>query len=477
MAEQSRRDGIPYASLFLASRAFRQAAEEFCAAAEALQAERERAVNDMNRNIRRYRELLEGSIQQEWGVTENTTERGNDPEATGSDLELATPFGSLHQARHHVRIALRNEVEEENSIFNELMRSFEARFERSRRQEEAITGSTAERQDGESSGSNPTSTDFRNGIQQQEAMTTPALQDIEEEGSDISEHTRILRQTLVNASNLADHLFIGDFLDEDLPLPSREAFFATGLLSLNASSSRPTEVCPICIEDIDVSTAEAREAAVVVVRCGHMYHRECVMRWFNELHPDAFFGTDPLCRQRLFVVRGPGDGDWYNEEGDDVFTEDGDDDDDDDGYRDAGYDNEENIYDRYEDEDLPLSHLGLIDVGPAAEPSLTPAPYGTQANIRNDISRLVHRRGERSRLEQMHRLRVENERRFIARNQDAIAGIETVEWNDMSGTTMRIRRSAMASMQEGEDGIRRINEEIGELTGRIHFQMIESATR
>lgn len=146
----------------------------------------------MNRNIRRYRESLEDSSQQEWGATGHTTERGNDPEATGSDLELTRPFGSLHQARHHARIALRNE-EEENSLFNELMRSFEARAEHNLRQEEAITGSTAERRDGESNGSNPSSPDFRNGIRQQEATTRPALQDIEEEGSDISEHTRILR--------------------------------------------------------------------------------------------------------------------------------------------------------------------------------------------------------------------------------------------------------------------------------------------
>lgn len=439
----------------------------------------------MDRNIRRYRESLEDSSQQEWGATGHTTERGNDPEATGSDLELTRPFGSLHQARHHARIALRNE-EEENSLFNELMRSFEARAEHNLRQEEAITGSTAERRDRESNGSNPSSPDFRNGIRQEEATTRPALQDIEEEGSDISEHTRILRQTLINASNLADYLFSNDILDdEDLPLPTREAFFATGILSLNASSSRPTEACPICIEDIDVSTAEAREAAVVVVRCGHMYHRECVMRWFNELHPDAFFGTDPICRQRLFVAPGTGDGDWYNEEGEDVFTENGDedgagdddddDDDDVDGYDYGGYYTEEDIYDEYEDDDLESSHLGLMDAGPADEPSLTPAPYGTQANIRNDISRLIHRLGERSRLELRHRLLVDNERHFIERNADAIAGTETVEWDEMSGTTVRIRRTALASMQEDEDGIRQINVEIEELTDRIHAQVNELA--
>ncbi|KAF1965173.1 hypothetical protein BU23DRAFT_575073 [Bimuria novae-zelandiae CBS 107.79] len=126
--------------------------------------------------------------------------------------------------------------------------------------------------------------------------------------------------TMEAAEDLWDQLGLdGD--DSDTPaLPSREAFVTTGVVSLNVSPARSTDNCTICMEPIDVATPESREEAVVIQDCGHIYHRECVMEWFYNPHQDARYGTDPLCRQRLFINPGheyDSDGELYYDDDDD----------------------------------------------------------------------------------------------------------------------------------------------------------------
>ncbi|KAF2452062.1 hypothetical protein P171DRAFT_438690 [Karstenula rhodostoma CBS 690.94] len=81
-------------------------------------------------------------------------------------------------------------------------------------------------------------------------------------------------------------------------LPLREHFVdpANGLLlplTDPRTEARPQDVCAICWEPMDnLSEAE------VITSCGHIYHRGCLRRWFE--NRDAFYGTCPMDRARLF---------------------------------------------------------------------------------------------------------------------------------------------------------------------------------
>ncbi|KAJ4351288.1 uncharacterized protein N0V89_006627 [Didymosphaeria variabile] len=97
-----------------------------------------------------------------------------------------------------------------------------------------------------------------------------------------------------------------DFVDRALgeenarTLPSREQFLnpesANGLLLLSdpRTDVRPQDVCSICLEKI-----EDLSGAVVIIACGHIYHRHCLYTWFEN---PARFGTCPMDRRRLFVM-------------------------------------------------------------------------------------------------------------------------------------------------------------------------------
>ena len=202
---------------------------------------------------------------------------------------------------------------------------------------------TAEYEAGEGSGRNMVAHRYRNDARQQEAPTGSNSDHLDEEVSYIAQFGRRIRESYMNmlgsisgyvASDDEDgfdddydnnydydtdydryEIESEDSLLADAHLPSRETFLATGLLSLNVSSARPAQDCSICMEAIDVSTTEARESATVVVSCGHIYHRTCIMRWFHEPPPDAVYGTDPLCRQRLFVFPTP-DMSWLHDSSD-----------------------------------------------------------------------------------------------------------------------------------------------------------------
>ncbi|KAJ4351290.1 uncharacterized protein N0V89_006629 [Didymosphaeria variabile] len=82
-------------------------------------------------------------------------------------------------------------------------------------------------------------------------------------------------------------------------LPTRAQFMnpenANGLLALSdpRTEARPTDVCAICHEAMD-----ELDKAVVVVPCGHMFDRSCVMTWLD--NPITTCGTCPLCRRNLF---------------------------------------------------------------------------------------------------------------------------------------------------------------------------------
>ncbi|KAF1965196.1 hypothetical protein BU23DRAFT_575090 [Bimuria novae-zelandiae CBS 107.79] len=81
-------------------------------------------------------------------------------------------------------------------------------------------------------------------------------------------------------------------------LPTRTEFMANDLLTLTdpRTEARPDDnmSCPICMVEIsDLSTG------VVIVLCGHIYHRECLLRWFEAAN--ARQPSCPLCRRELYA--------------------------------------------------------------------------------------------------------------------------------------------------------------------------------
>ncbi|KAL1592831.1 ubiquitin-protein ligase Anaphase Promoting Complex [Paraconiothyrium brasiliense] len=88
--------------------------------------------------------------------------------------------------------------------------------------------------------------------------------------------------------------------DDAHALPSREHFLnpnnASGLLALSdtRTDARPQDVCSVCQGEF-----ENLSDAVVIVACGHIYHRHCLYTWFDN---SERFGTCPMDRRRLFVM-------------------------------------------------------------------------------------------------------------------------------------------------------------------------------
>ncbi|KAF2452061.1 hypothetical protein P171DRAFT_438689 [Karstenula rhodostoma CBS 690.94] len=83
-------------------------------------------------------------------------------------------------------------------------------------------------------------------------------------------------------------------------LPSRQQFMdpdnAQGLLALSdpRTDAHTDDDCGICnsnMRDLD--------EAVVIVRCGHIYHRSCLLPWFDI---DVRVHTCPYCRKDLFTA-------------------------------------------------------------------------------------------------------------------------------------------------------------------------------
>ena len=56
------------------------------------------------------------------------------------------------------------------------------------------------------------------------------------------------------------------------------------------SSSKETENCPICLDDI--TSKKTRKC----LPCGHTFHEQCILRWFKEN------ATCPNCRMAFVVV-------------------------------------------------------------------------------------------------------------------------------------------------------------------------------
>ena len=238
-------------------------------------------------------------------------------------------------------------------------------------------------------------------------------------------------------------------------LPSRETFLATGVLSLNSSSTRPTENCTICMEPIDVSTSEARDEAVVIEACGHIYHRECVMQWFNNLHPEARFGTDPLCRRRLFVNPG------YDEYWDSQDEED--------------YSDEEEYQEDEDDDEIEDDDKNVLEGEDADE------MYNDFINALGDPSHLALQQWRRDRMRTLQDRRLY----YLERNNhDALATLReelrTIEQSDPSPADRRENRSRTAALtleialrenelkeeRDGEEEIEDLMEDLAEAEGR-----------
>lgn len=87
--------------------------------------------------------------------------------------------------------------------------------------------------------------------------------------------------------------------EQDRELPSREDFMdpdnAEGLLALSdpRTNAHTDDMCAICQDDM----SDPDEAVVIVV-CGHIYHRSCLLPWFET---NTRIHTCPYCREELFV--------------------------------------------------------------------------------------------------------------------------------------------------------------------------------
>jgi hypothetical protein len=88
-------------------------------------------------------------------------------------------------------------------------------------------------------------------------------------------------------------------------LPTRDEFMdpnnTNGLLVLSdtRTTARPSDICPICREDMDDLSK-----AVVIVQCGsrHIYHSDCLKSWFDSTSKDSEYKACPTCREKLFKV-------------------------------------------------------------------------------------------------------------------------------------------------------------------------------
>jgi pimeloyl-ACP methyl ester carboxylesterase len=67
----------------------------------------------------------------------------------------------------------------------------------------------------------------------------------------------------------------------DLASLTRTRFLATGMPSLTTEATQrpsPDRECPICLETLSDSTDSE---VVRVTQCGHFFHRDCIMPWFD----------------------------------------------------------------------------------------------------------------------------------------------------------------------------------------------------
>ena len=78
--------------------------------------------------------------------------------------------------------------------------------------------------------------------------------------------------------------------------PSQEEFMQTGLEDSTVASNSELDdfQCPICCEGPNES-----EEIVNVRKCGHHFHRVCILQWFSSA--DQSRATCPQCRRELFI--------------------------------------------------------------------------------------------------------------------------------------------------------------------------------
>ena len=78
--------------------------------------------------------------------------------------------------------------------------------------------------------------------------------------------------------------------------PSQEEFMRTGLEDTAVASNLALNdfQCPICCEGPNES-----EEIVNVRKCGHHFHRVCILQWFSSAHQSR--ATCPQCRRELFI--------------------------------------------------------------------------------------------------------------------------------------------------------------------------------
>jgi hypothetical protein len=55
------------------------------------------------------------------------------------------------------------------------------------------------------------------------------------------------------------------------------------------------EECAICLDDID----GIRTDNVDVLKCGHIFHSDCMARWEKQCKERSFVRTCPYCRKQL----------------------------------------------------------------------------------------------------------------------------------------------------------------------------------
>lgn len=76
----------------------------------------------------------------------------------------------------------------------------------------------------------------------------------------------------------------------------RLCFLSAGLQTLSCADDVPKgSACSICTEDLEVGDGKI----VRVDTCGHLFHEQCVLPWFNGRR--AACHTCPNCRTKLFL--------------------------------------------------------------------------------------------------------------------------------------------------------------------------------